>query len=242
MELRHAVLYGSEVTRLGEVATAAPTTELAAALSPGRLPKLPPPVDPNEDGVLVAARGGRVCLAVVDAHFGASSGEAALAALSAGMEDLMGSPTGGLAGRLRRLLDTVLEDVEAAVRAQPDSATALSIALADRRRLLAVTMGDTVVVRVSRRGRARRVGSSRPFAGAQAPEVRVDRVRLRRGDRLMVATDGLTDYLPSPWLKEVGAHVAEGPPQAAVQRLLDKAFTAGARDHVALAVWVPARR
>jgi hypothetical protein len=237
--LRQAALSGVQVTRLGEVAVASPTPALAAALSPGRLPKQPPSVDPNEDGVLVAAGAGRALLAVVDAHYGYASGAAALAAVGAGLPDLLAADRRALPSALQRLVRQVLEAVAIGVRPQPASATALSIALVERRRLLAVTFGDTVVVRVSRRGAARRIGRTRGFAGARAPAAAIEQARLAPGDRVLVATDGLTDYLGSAWASRIADEVRAAPPGSAVRRLVGDALTAGAGDHIAVGLWSP---
>lgn len=54
-------------------------------------------------------------------------------------------------------------------------------------------------------------------------------LNLRVGDRLLLATDGLTDLVPEHWLEAV---LARHDDDAAVQALLDGALHAGGRDNI----------
>lgn len=96
------------------------------------------------------------------------------------------------------------------------------------------TNGDTVCVR-ERTGRAKVVGQAGwPFLGPGAGVPPVKRVRLRRSDRVAVASDGLTPYLGRDWAARTAEPLATAEDAVAGARhLVDCAMDGGAGDNVA---------
>jgi serine/threonine protein phosphatase PrpC len=120
--------------------------------------------------------------------------------------------------------------------------TALSLALIDGKRLYTVTFGDTSVFRVRSGGRWRRVGRSTAFLGHPHPTAEVHRARLRAGEWVLVASDGLTDFLGLNGSDAVSsAHDLPSNPAEGVRSLVNRAFAAGSADHIAVALHAPSR-
>lgn len=240
--LRVVLRHGREVTVLGQVLVETVGSSVALALSPGRFPKRTRTVDANEDAVLAATTGDRALLAVADGHLGATAAEAAIAACRRHTEQVLSVSEPALEAAVEELVAGVVAAVAEALSSvappREHSGTALSVAVVSGDRLLAVTMGDTAVVRVTRRGRSRRVGRATGFLHARAPRTVVQHVRLRPGERVLCATDGLLDFVGGPWERRLGAAGALAkPPEAAVEALVASAFATGAADHIAVALW-----
>ncbi len=64
----------------------------------------------------------------------------------------------------------------------------------------------------------------------------IDRADLRRGDRVLVATDGLFEFLGRGWRRRLSGLAAEGEAGAIARRAVEAAFQGGAGDNVAVVV------
>jgi serine/threonine protein phosphatase PrpC len=115
------------------------------------------------------------------------------------------------------------------------SKTALSLVVADDNAVWTATLGDTAVVRARGR-RTRMLSSSHAFLGPQTPLPHVVTAKLREGDRILAASDGVVDYLGPKWrdLLAQASRTADG--EALAQRILELALDGGAGDNVAVAV------
>lgn len=235
--LRAVVLYGDEHQERGDIAVREVGADLAVGLSAGRLPKRPSSVDPNEDGVLGAIGGQSVVMAVVDGHFGFLSSEVALSTLHERIVELLWTAPEDVRGGLDEAVVEVGARVSRAVLAAGSgSATALTVAVVSGGRVHIASVGDTVAVKLSRRGRAILLTRSTPFLGATAPELHAADARLRPGERLILASDGLTDFLGSSWLRSLAEQGGMDAPARGVRRLMEAAHAGGAGDHVAVAL------
>lgn len=186
---------------------------------------------------------GGALVAALDAHDGADSASAALAALVAPAVRLCGSADvveADLEGALRIARSAVAAALEGLGRPRSQSRTALSVALVRGSRLLHVTYGDTVVVLV-RRGRGRLLSGTGDWLGPATPTPRIATARLKEGDRIVVASDGVSDFLGAGWLADVAGAVSSEDPQAACLSLVTLAGDRGAGDNLAIAVLDPAR-
>lgn len=238
MTIRLVSLWGDELEELDEVASAALDGGGAIALSRGRFPKSYPHLDANEDAVLAAVGTGARLVAVVDGHSGFDAARAALRTVADAAEGLLAEPAGGAVDALedvcRWALHAVTDAVGSASRERADSRTALTLALVNGGRLHVATYGDTACLRL-RAGKAKPVGGPHEFLGPGAPPPRLDEVRLRVTDAVLVASDGLVDFLGRSWSSRAADVVARAAdPLAAARELVEVAMTGGAGDHVAV--------
>lgn len=236
---RVVALWGCDYPNLGDVEVRALDTNAAVGITPGRVPKARPALDPNEDAVLAAAgRHGRL-LAVADGHHGFDAARAALDAIVQYSDVAVTASLPDPAHTLNQLLVAAARAVQAALRQasheRHDSRTALSLALIADDRLYAATLGDTVVLRV-RGPRALSLCRPTPFLGPSAGEPATGEVSLREGDTVVVASDGLTDFLGTRWKHRVGQIVAGRTAVDGVRELLRAAMAGGAGDHVSAGV------
>lgn len=234
-------LWGDEHPDLERIADARVDERTAVALSRGRYPKPYPHVDPNEDAVLAACGPAGRLLAVADGHFGFDAARAALTAVAQRAPALVGEsaepPADGLKETCRAAREAVAAAVASLEQPRADSRTALTVALLTGEHLHVATYGDTVCVR-ERAGRGKAVGSDGwPFLGPDVGTPKIDRVRLRRRDRVAVASDGLTTYLGRDWVARTAAALApaEDPRQTA-HHLVELAMDGGAGDHIGVGV------
>ena len=241
--LREAALWGDEHTELGEIAVAELPPRAAVALSRGRFPKGYPHFDPNEDAVLAATDGSAWLLAVADGHNGFDAARAALTALQAAAPPTLAGAATDPEAALRAGLILVGEAVtEALTHVHEDraaSATALTVALVVGGRLTTLTLGDTAVVLV-RDGRARRIGGPTGFLGpgADLGAAGLDRADLHPGETVVVASDGLFDFLgrsPDRALARLAARPGESPAGLA-RAAVEQACAGGAGDNIAVAL------
>ena len=169
------------------------------AMSVGRLPKRPAPLEPNEDAALLASHGDKILGGVFDGHFGFLAAEAALTVI----KDMVGD--GILAGESREALLTLVRTASTAIRAAIEDAgdlwqasrTALTLAIADPGTVHLSTVGDTTALLVRPR-RTSHFRGTPSFLGPQPVEPHIDRWKWRPGHRLLLATDGVTDYAALP--------------------------------------------
>lgn len=233
-------LYGDDHPSLDELATACLDETTAIALSRGRYPKVDPHPDPNEDGAVAAAGPAGWLLAVADGHLGFDAARAALEVIADGAGTLLAGPPKPL--RLHALCEDAAAAAEdAAARAsEPREAsdTALSVVTVSGSWMLVASYGDTVVARL--RGRRSKVLTHpEAFLRLAVDPPRVTRVRLRRGDRVVVVSDGVVDFLGQDWPARLARLTRdESDPVRAVRALPSAAMDGGAGDHLAAALLI----
>ncbi len=244
---RLATLWGSDHPQLGEVATASVAPYAGLALSRGGYPKAYPHLDPNEDAAFAATDGQRWLLAVADGHNGFDAARAALGAVAETAESVLAAAAGAPENALLEAFTAARTAMTATVGEldgqRRDSGTALSIALVAPGRLYAATLGDTVVLRLKsgRSGRsAAEVTSSSPFLRPHRTLPRPRSCRFRSGERVVLASDGLVDFLGREWRQQCATVASSAEPVAAARALTERACAGGAGDNVAVVVFGPA--
>lgn len=235
-------LLGSDHPDLGTVAVEPLGTFAALALSAGRYPKPYKHVDPNEDAVCAVRLPDGFLVAAADGHNGFAAARAAITAI------VDEAHTGALTGSTAALrLSAAVEAAEAAVASlsadggevQRASRTALSVAVVMDRSLAALTYGDTVVARIpgDNDDAPQMLTGPSAFLGAgedRPPSFNGD---VDPGDWILVASDGLVDYLGKRWMALVTKLIADdAEPASVANRLVRAACDGGAGDHVSVAV------
>jgi PPM family protein phosphatase len=240
--VQSVTLLGADHPDLGELAVEVLDGACAIGLSAGRLPKDYWHLDPNEDAVLAARGEDGVLLAVADGHNGADASHAAVAALQEWADALLGAPHRQAEDALAR----ALVDVEGGLAAhlagleepREASRTALTVALLRAGRLFAATYGDTSGYRV-RGGKARALTGTSPFLGSHRVMPSHGSTRVRSGDRIVLCSDGVTDFLGTRAAEQVGRSAEDAPDaRSLVDELLQLAWNGGAGDHLSAAVAV----
>jgi serine/threonine protein phosphatase PrpC len=240
-QVRVATLWGSDHEALGEVAVSEVTPSLAVALSRGRFPKGYPHVDLNEDGALAATDGSAAVLAVADGHNGFAAARAALGATVDQVPYLLSRTRGTSEAALRRCFAAAVRAATTAVEGlkgeRAAGGAALTVALLWPGGLASAGLGDCVVA-VIRDSRVWRVGRDAPFLGPgpPSPQLAIGRARLRRGDRVLVATDGLRDFLGRGWRRRLAALAVGTGPADLARSAIEEAWKGGAGDNLAVVV------
>lgn len=232
------MLLGEDHPDLGEV-TVDVAGPAAVGISRGRHPKAYPYLDPNEDAVLAVVTGERSLLVVADGHTGVDASHAAVGAVAEAAPDLMGLPGPTL---LARLLGVASRAVTAATRDLPrprnGSATALALTSIGPEGLASAAVADCVSVRL-RSGAAEvltDVGGPFLRGGGGAGDFAVARHDAHPGDLVVVASDGLIDFLPPPWESSLARIVADAADaEEAVRACIGAAGDGGGGDNVAVA-------
>jgi serine/threonine protein phosphatase PrpC len=245
---RDIALWGDEHIDLGEIAVAGLPPQAAIAISRGKYPKGYSYLDPNEDAVLAATDGHNWLLAVVDGHDGFDAARAALNAVRINADaTLAGSATGpesalrDALGAAKEAVGDALVDVEGERSA---SATAVTLTSVTGGRLTTLTMGDTAAVLVSN-GKARRIGKPTRFLDPNSDLVtaHLATAEWKDGDRLVVASDGLFDFVgrsPTRVLARLTAQHLN--PSDLAKGAIESAFAGGAGDNIAVAALFGAGR
>jgi serine/threonine protein phosphatase PrpC len=236
MDVRMVVLAGPECEDLGHFAIRALSPAAAIASSAGRLPKLPAPVDPNEDAAFVAVSEHGALAAVIDGHLGFDVANGVLEALKAIAEPLLKAPITDL----ERTLAQVVADAQDASRAVVGAVTgprvrsgaAASLALAANSKVAVTTLGDTVALLASPKAKPRRFARESAFLHDPRSKTRVEVVKAPPGSRLMLATDGLVDYTTEGLPASILVATLGNEPREAVYALMDAALLGGAGDNV----------
>lgn len=237
------MLLGPDHTELDEVAVATIASDTAIALTRGRHRKGYPHLDPNEDGVLAARAPAGVLLAVADGHAGFDAAGAALRAVSAAAGTVLHTAAASLDTALTEAFRLAAGAVAVAIAtARPERArsrTALTVAIARQDAAIIGTVGDTTALVIGHK-RPRRAEDSATFLGGSNITPRVTSLRLRPGERVILMSDGITDFLGRDWVGAV-ASVAqdEHQPSALVRELCRLAGSGGAGDNGAVAAWMP---
>jgi len=240
MAVRSAVLWGSDHTELGEIAVAEVPPASGLGISRGKFRKGYPYLDPNEDAVLVAADGTSWLLAVADGHGGFDAARAAIAALQTTGAEILGQTDPEVA------IATAARAAHAAIvaanwdDARAGSATTLAVALVIGDQLTVGSFGDSMVA-VARDQRLLPVNRPSPFldAGTDPAEVQISQAALQRGDVVLAATDGLTDFLGSHGPRALARTLSSTEEPGVLVRLaVEQAFAGGAGDNIAVALMV----
>lgn len=237
---RVVALYGDDHAEFDDVATAELGGGAAITLSRGRYRKVDDHPDPNEDGVVAAVGPAGWLLAVADGHHGFDVARAALRTVADGAESLLAhSPK---PGEVRQLCDAVMDAAatasEHAVGPRQSSDAALTLVVVAGSRLLVANYGDTAVARL-RGSRAKVLTEPQPFLRLAFEPPPPRRVRLRAGDRVVAASDGVTDFLGRDWPTRMAELTASAThPLQAVRALPAAAMDGGAGDHLAAALLV----
>lgn len=229
-------LLGRDHTELGEseVVTVGP---VALAITRGRHPKAYPYTEPNEDAVLAAVSDDLVLMAVADGHSGADASHLAIRTIHDQAPRLVGSSP----------VEAVTAAVEAAGRTLAGTvppgpttpATTLTVVAVSDGAGAALGWGDSAAGLLHRKKGRSLLARETVFARLGEPAPRLGEAvsfRPRPGDVLVVATDGLTDFVPAPWADTLGALL--GPLSTAeevVREALDAAGRGGSGDNVAVA-------
>jgi serine/threonine protein phosphatase PrpC len=235
---RTASLWGDRNVVLGQVATAALEPRAGLAISRGRLPKRYRHLDPNEDAVLAAAGPAGWLLAVADGHSGFDAARAALGTVERLAGALLERDDLEPVAAVHELFVAARRAVAAALggagRERQASRTALSVALVTGDQVHGASLGDTVALRLGA-DEVEELGGAGPFLGPGTPAPQVYWAPFDPGDRLLVASDGLVDYVGPRW-EECLQEAAAGDPTDAAHRLVLHAFTGGAGDNVAVGI------
>jgi serine/threonine protein phosphatase PrpC len=234
-----ALLLGADHPELGATQTRALGSDTAIGLSAGRLPKSYWHLDPNEDAALIAVAPGVRVLAVADGHSGSDASHAALVAIAELARDVLGDPDAPPRALLPLLLQaagaSVTEQLRAAAEERTNSRTALSLAILTDSEVHVATWGDTSAVRV-RGGKAKPLTGTSAFLGPYPAEPARGATKLRPGDRVVVCSDGITDFLGTRPIERIAASAtADRDATAIVVDLLRRASDGGAGDHLAVA-------
>lgn len=234
--LRLTVLWGEDHPELGEVAVTSLGERCALALSRGRHPKAYPHLDPNEDAVAAATDGTATLLLVADGHSGFDAARAATGAVLDRVPDLLArsDPEETLREAFAAAREAVAGTLADLAEPRRSTRTTLTVAVLRDRRLVTATRGDSAAVRIAG-GRPTPLGRRTEFLG---PDTDLDRLHpeeadLEEGDLLVLATDGLYDFLGRRWPERLAELATEHPdPGAYVQAAVRAAFSGGAGDNV----------
>ena len=237
---RQVSLWGDEHVVYGEVAVRSLDQEVAVAISKGRYPKGYSTLDPNEDAVLAASAGGSTLLAVADGHRGFDAARAALRSIRDGASKLLvasGDAHMRLAAALREARKAVGEELEDAVPERRGSRTTLSVAIDDGEGTLTVGGFGDSDVKLVRPGRSLTVWEPAPFLGPVTPldQAWLTAVPVADGDWIVVATDGVFDFLGRDWADTLEALTTRTASEFA-PAVIEASFAGGAGDHAAVAL------
>ena len=202
-------LLGSDHTKLGEIASAELGQGIAIALSRGRYPKGYRHLDKNEDAVLAASNGTVSLVAVADGHAGFDAARAAIEALDESIPLLLDIGAEDPEAALRRGFQLAREAVAPALAEvsgpRRSSRAALVVCIADAGRAAVANLGDAVAIRMSGKKVSSLLGVSSPYLNASVAldDLEVRLLRLNRGDRVALMSDGVPDFLGGDWLRRL---------------------------------------
>ena len=219
-------------------------TDVAAISDRGRVR------EDNQDRCVTRRARGVTLVAVADGVGGEAGGDvassAAVEALAGTFDFRAADVAAALAAALRAANDAVLRAAEE--RSRPGAASTVVAAAVRRRHAAVANLGDSRAYLV-RDGAARQItadhagltpSSITRFLGDPrgiAPDVFVE--VLRRRDRLVLCSDGLTRHVSA---EEIAAATARVRPDRAARALVDLANERGGEDNVTVAVYAPTWR
>lgn len=231
-------LVGSDHRDLGQISSQPVGPRAAVALSRGRHPKGYPSVDPNEDAVLIHTDGERWLMAVADGHWGIDAAEAAVDALASRSTELLAMDPEVAPEAALRLAAEAVAAIGKRQASTERSRTSLSVAVVGRGAVYHAGVGDSTLFLVGRT-LVRRIAAAGPFLGStQSLRPQTGKHVLHRGVMVLLATDGLTDFLGPGWRRRLRRARAETPTNTA-RALVQAAFAGGAGDNIAIAVCQP---
>jgi serine/threonine protein phosphatase PrpC len=234
---RAICLLGRDYPELGPLGIAALEEGGAIALSRGSQPKPYPHQDPNEDGALLLHTDGGVLLAVVDGYNGVEASEAALLAVIERAGDLCEATGSGFRAVVGRVVGRVAERLPAAAQR---SRTCLVLARVSGRRCEFASFGDSSLLRTTRPEPVTTpnelvLGRALELAGVPL-DLWYGSFECSPGERLVLATDGVTNFGPAaPELARAAAEAASD--RLAARELAELALRGGAGDNVAVCVY-----
>jgi len=230
------VLAGPETESLGRFAIRALAPAAAIAMSAGRLPKHSPSVDPNEDGAFMAVGPYGALACVVDGHLGFDVAARVLEVLKVEGEHLLARPIHDLQGVVHSVMMAVKAAADRALAAAPpersSSGAAMTLALYSGGKVAVATVGDTLGLLTSPKGRTRVFARGRSFLRDLRGRVRVEVVKTPAHSRLILASDGLIDFTSQGLVSTLIASTMKHEPREAAYTLMDAALLGGAGDNV----------
>jgi len=228
-----AALFGDDYPTLGEIGVVT-LGGAVAAISRGRFPKGYPHVDPNEDAALIAASDTATLLAVADGHNGFEAARAVIEAIAALADPLLEAAEPDLSAATVAASSAVAEAIQGLTPPRSESRTALSLVVIRNGQLHSITAGDTMVA-VIRDGHTRVLSSPTPFLGPHLDtSLSVAHLALEAGDLVVVASDGLPDFLGRDWPGRLPG-LASDTCEIFVRAAVAAAFAGGAGDNIAVA-------
>lgn len=176
-------------------------------------------------------------LAVADGHNGREASEAAIRGIDAEASALLDrKPSLAVAEAFAVAMRAVRGALAEVGDPRSGSATALSVAVGNEGVACHAGVGDTACL-IARRTRTRMFVGVDGFIDARSrPAPSVRRVAVRTGTAVVLATDGLTDFL-GPGGPRLVRGALRGRPADDARRLVGLAFDGGAGDNIAVALW-----
>jgi serine/threonine protein phosphatase PrpC/Mg-chelatase subunit ChlD len=233
-------LRGSDCVTLGKVvAEEARAGGGGLAMSRGRLPKPTPSLDFNEDGALVAVGSHGSFAVVVDGHFGFDAAAAALDVTAEWahvlVDDPVKNPELALEALLAEAQDRIATQLASVEARRQDSRTAITLALMTAGRCHVATIGDTSALLLRGRQRLIRFPEDRRYLGPDPMPALQTVQKVRPGDRLVVASDGLRDFSSTEHIVNVVQANRSQPCVQTAKALVEAALLGGAGDNVTVA-------
>ena len=236
MSVRMVVLSGPETPTLGRFAIRALAPAAGIAMSAGRLPKQRPSVDPNEDAAFVAVGPSGALAAVIDGHLGFDVAGAVLEVLKAETDLALAREIYDVEAVLNGLVSAAKSASELTLAHLPSerahSGAALSLALYSGGRLAVCTIGDTIALLATPKGKVRPFGRGSRFLRDLRGRARMEVVKAPAAARLVLASDGLVDFTSQGLVTSLIASTMEHEPREAAYALMDAALLGGAGDNV----------
>lgn len=204
---------------------------------------------------LRTASGDRVLVAVVADGEGAGAAKAAARTIDLVFQMVQASPSRELAPALQRGLEIADQGLR---KSASHSTAAIGVAATAvavwRSRLYCAHVGRTLAIRISSgHGNQLTRPSSDRLGGTKPPQIQSRTVELRRGDRIVLASDGMARRNPETGgafvgQDEIAQHATELSPSEAARHLVSLALGRDVDDNVSVAVFAlpgrqqPARR
>lgn len=229
------MLLGRDHPDLGQVAIER-AGRVAIALTRGRHPKAYPYTDPNEDTVQAAVGGELVLMAVADGHHGHQASHLAIQAIHHVSPDLAGLPP---ETAVAAAMTAAGDALAAATPERTSPATTLTVVAVRGGEGAAAGWGDSAAALFHGR-RAESLTVRQPAfvrAGGPVPPVGdLSTFPASPGDTVVVASDGLTDFVLQPWLRTLaGVFAGLTDPGEVVEAAVQAAGAGGGGDNLAVA-------
>ena len=232
-------MFGEDHEVLGEIAVVDLGPATAIGMSRGKYPKGYRTLDLNEDACTAGSGAAGILLAVADGHWGFDAARAALQSVRDSAPELLDSGRSGgevVQQALAAASEAVRHALAGITGERAGSRTTLTVALVGASSVVVGGFGDSKAARIRRRS-SRSLWQPAPFLGADTnlADRWLSEAPLRKGDWVVVASDGLLDFLGSRWPRRLEDFVGETASKFVVGAI-EAAFEGGAGDHIALAV------